>query len=713
MYATPGVYFQQVDRGRPVIGPLRTDIAGFVGYAERGPLLAPVKLVGWRQYLAVFGEPLAYAYLGRAVRGFFDNGGAACYVVRIADRSLAAGAQASAVSLITQETAGLPVADQQPAVQLWASHGALVDPVTAAPRAEAGAVVRYDSPGGWGNRLAVSLYPAGLGATTTAPGGSDDGNVSQVESLSGFRVGAIVRLSQGDVIAASYRRVQAIEPHLRQIVWDAPLTGLDLAASIRLETVEFTLLVLLDGQVIEHHTNLTLAPEHERFIVQVIQANSRLIDARVLLDPADLLIPGRWPAPVERLPLVGGRDGLAAVKISDFLDGLATLEKVDEVSILVAPDAVLRVESPAASPAPVRPILCQTLNPPQGKLSGQVVERTPLGDVLLAGVVVQPVEAAAPPAITDDNGLFTLTTLPVGLVALRLQKDGYYPLETTAEARDPFTGSPIRFELAAVTLPPALSLDDIFTVQSAMLGQGERRLYRMALLDPPAEMLSLDSVQTWRARFDSSYAALYYPWVTVQDAGTGELLPLPPSGHIAGLVARADLRQGVHRAPANYLLEGIKGLSADVDDAQQGILNPLGINCLRALPGRGIRVYGARTLSSDPEWRYLNVRRLLLMIQESIEKANQWAVFEPNNQVLRQALSFSLSSFLHALWQQGALAGRSPAAAFQVRCDAENNPPHVVDAGQMIADIAVAPTIPFEFIVFRLGRTVEAVEITE
>jgi hypothetical protein len=232
-------------------------------------------------------------------------------------------------------------------------------------------------------------------------------------------------------------------------------------------------------------------------------------------------------------------------------------------------------------------------------------------------------------------------------------------------------------------------------------------------------MLSLEAIQTWRARFDSAYGALYYPWIivkredSVEPAVRSDVISVPPSGHVAGLIARTDLDEGVHRAPANDVLSGVKALTAVVDDAQHGILNPLHINCLRLLPGRGIRVYGARTLSSDPEWRYLNVRRLVSMIEEAVEDASQWAVFEPNNQVLRQALTFSLNGFLNALWRQGALAGDVPEAAYQVKCDEDNNPSTVIDSGQIIAEIAVAPTIPFEFIHFRLGRTVEAVEVGE
>src|SRR5690606_4712304 len=192
-----------------------------------------------------------------------------------------------------------------------------------------------------------------------------------------------------------------------------------------------------------------------------------------------------------------------------------------------------------------------------------------------------------------------------------------------------------------------------------MLRQGEAGGYRVALLDPPREALSVEAIRTWRARFDSAHAALYFPWILADDAA-GNLRAVPPSGHVAGLIARTDLARGVHRAPANFVLQGARALTLDVDDAAQGLLNPLGINCLRVLPGRGLRVYGARTLSSDAAWRYLNVRRLLLMIEEAIEDGNQWAVFEPNNEVLRQALAFNLNAFLGTLWRQGALAGDTP-----------------------------------------------------
>ncbi len=710
MALTPGVYFEQVDRARPAIGPLRTDIAGFVGYTERGPLLAPVKISSWRQFGGTFGDPLAAGYLAEAVRGFFANGGAACYVTRVASQSGANGARAAATSLVDTTPS------QQIALLLWASHGTLLDPVTQEPQVVDGRPLGYDSPGAWGNRLAVSLYPAGLGSTTTRAGVTQpvDGSASLVDSLSGFETGSIVRLSQAGFVAPALRRVEGIDPYQLALAWNEPLTGLglDFTAPIHLESVEFTLLVLLDGQVVEQQRDLSLSAAHSRYVVSILQSASHYLDAAGAVSPAALLDPARWPAAVERQPLTGGRDGLAGVRPADFLAGLDALARVDEVSLLAAPDVVLVATSPLPAPGRTLPPQCTDMHPPQGRLFGQAIELTEAGTLPVAGVTVAAVNTAATPVVTAGDGSFALQNLPVGLVTLRLHKDGYHPLETTVEARLNPAAQPIQFQLSPVSQPPAFSLDEIFDIQAAMTRQGQAGLYRVALLDPPPAMVSLEKIQTWRRRFDSAYAALYYPWLYVQNNGGG-LRAVPPSGHVAGLIARTDLLQGVHRAPANFVVDGVKGLTAVVDDVQQGILNPLGINCLRVLPGRGIRVFGARTLSSDPEWRFLNVRRLLLMIEEAIEDANQWAVFEPNNEILRHALTYSLSSFLLGLWQRGALAGSTPAAAFQVKCDNDNNPPGIVDTGQVVAEIGVAPTVPFEFITFRLGRTVDAVQITE
>jgi phage tail sheath protein FI len=199
-------------------------------------------------------------------------------------------------------------------------------------------------------------------------------------------------------------------------------------------------------------------------------------------------------------------------------------------------------------------------------------------------------------------------------------------------------------------------------------------------------------------------AALYYPWIEVMDPLTRRPITIPPSGHIAGVWARVDDQRGVHKAPANEVIMGANGLAFQVTHAEQGGLNKNGINCIRAFPGRGIRIWGARTLSSDPEWRYINVRRLFNFVSESIMTGTQWSVFEPNDPFLWTSLSISVSNFLRNVWRSGALFGATPAEAFYVKCDSETNPPEVIEAGMVVCEIGIAPVKPAEFVIFRLSQ---------
>jgi phage tail sheath protein FI len=271
-----------------------------------------------------------------------------------------------------------------------------------------------------------------------------------------------------------------------------------------------------------------------------------------------------------------------------------------------------------------------------------------------------------------------------------------------------------------VERPPSFALDDVFRVQSALVEQCERLRERFAVLESPlpahGQMLqeAVAGVRAWRRRFDTKFAALYFPWPLVRDPlGRGSLRATPPCGHVAGLYARFDLAEGVHRPPANGELRWVQSNAVPVDDGLHGVLNPEGINAIRAFPGRGIRVYGARTLSSDPLWRYVNVRRLMSMVEEAIEEAMQWSVFEPNNLQLRELLRLGIAEFLEAVWRQGALVGDQPEEAFFVRCDDVNNPPALAELGQLVVDVGIAPAVPGEFIVVRVGRTRDELRVTE
>jgi phage tail sheath protein FI len=261
-----------------------------------------------------------------------------------------------------------------------------------------------------------------------------------------------------------------------------------------------------------------------------------------------------------------------------------------------------------------------------------------------------------------------------------------------------------------LVMPDVVSLNgdgaEMRDLQGKMIAHAELMGDRMAILDTPDGLISQEVLE-WRmntAGYDSKMAALYWPWIEVMDPLSGRPTRIPPSGHIAGVWARTDEERGVHKAPANEVIRGANGLAFQITHAEQGELNRNGINCIRAFPGRGIRIWGARTLSSDPEWRYINVRRLFNFIAESIMIGTQWSVFEPNDERLWGKLATNVGSFLSRVHRSGALSGASPQEAYFVKCDAETNPPEVVEAGQVVCEIGVAPVKPAEFVIFRLSQ---------
>jgi phage tail sheath protein FI len=261
-------------------------------------------------------------------------------------------------------------------------------------------------------------------------------------------------------------------------------------------------------------------------------------------------------------------------------------------------------------------------------------------------------------------------------------------------------------DLMAVYEQGIIDLEGLQAVQLAMIAHCELMGDRVAILDAPPG-LNAQQVKEWRvdkAGYDSKYATLYWPWIKVFDPLAGQARFVPPSGHVAGIWARNDDTRGVHKAPANEVIRGAISLELNLTKAEHDQLNPNGINCIRAFPGRGIRVWGARTISSDPSWRYLNVRRLFNYIEESIFEGTQWVVFEPNDIRLWGRVKRTINAFLLRTWRDGALFGATPDQAFFVVCDETNNPPEVRDAGQLIVDIGIAPVKPAEFVVFRIAQ---------
>ncbi|MET0967336.1 MAG: phage tail sheath subtilisin-like domain-containing protein, partial [Nakamurella sp.] len=314
------------------------------------------------------------------------------------------------------------------------------------------------------------------------------------------------------------------------------------------------------------------------------------------------------------------------------------------------------------------------------------------------------------PSIGSSVGLFTPP--PAAAVpSPRLSADDY--VGDVAE-RTGFSGLEAVDEITMVCVPDLMSAyqqgaidqETVKAVQLAMIAHCELMGDRLAILDPPPG-LNAQQVKEWRvdlAGYDSKYAALYWPWVKAADPATGKNIHMPPSGFVAGIWGRNDDTRGVHKAPANEVVRGAISLEVQITKNEHDLLNPVGINCLRSFPGRGIRVWGARTLSSDPAWRYLNVRRLFNYLEESILNGTNWVVFEPNDDALWAKVRRTISAFLVNEWRKGALFGLTPDEAFYVKCDRETNPAEGIDAGQVLCQIGVAPVKPAEFVIFQLSQ---------
>lgn len=284
-----------------------------------------------------------------------------------------------------------------------------------------------------------------------------------------------------------------------------------------------------------------------------------------------------------------------------------------------------------------------------------------------------------------------------------------------AAARTGINGLEARDDISLILCPDIMAGYDgskgakelIKQVQTAMIAHCENLQYRFAVLDTPPG-LNAQQAKEWRdyVNFDTSFAAMYYPWIEVADLSDSPNTSkkVPPSGHVVGIYNRVDGERGVHKAPANEVVLGATNVAADLTRGEQDTLNPIGVNCIRAFPGRGIRVWGARTLSSDGSWRYINVRRLFSQVGNSLDTGLQWVVFEPNDHTLWAKVRRDITAFLRVIWRGGALFGATPEQAFYVKCDEELNPPEIRDLGQLIIEVGMSPVKPAEFVILRLSQ---------
>lgn len=512
--------------------------------------------------------------------------------------------------------------------------------------------------------------------------------------------------------------------------------GLDPRRPIRVTSVEFDLAVYADGKLQQSFAALSPNPSHSRAMARILPASCRAIDfspavfsgtgtdelpaaaAQAWLDAVRWDNPLVWPQTGD-YPLAGGLDGLEEIKQADWLIALPSVQRLTDAAMLVAPDIVLpEAALPPVSPSPPAVIDCCVLDPPvPGFLLGKVISFDSDGkEVPLSGVAVD-IAGPGGAATTGSDGLFRVSDIGLSLVAIRLNKPGFEPLEFQAQPSPFMPSQPVVMSMAPRTSPKVFVADEIIGLQNALSSPDVVGPYKIALIDPPSGAMRADQLASWRSRLgDSARLGFFAPWINLppkdRDSGS-EPLACPPSGHVAGAFAAAEAAAGIHRTGANLQLRYVEGVTLSIDDAAQESLNPIGVNAIRVFPGRGVRIFGTRSLSSDPEWRYLTTRRIVDAIEKSMERALHWMVFEPNNLITRHSVQTTASILLDQLFRRGVLSGVRAEGAYSAKCDAENNLDASRDDGKLVIDIAVAPTQPFEFIYFRLGHEFDAIQVTE
>ncbi len=682
-YLAPGVYVEEVDTGNKPIEGVSTSTAGFVGKTVRGKHKGlPELITSFGEFRRVFGgyldigtpaAPNYNHYLPHAVEAFFSNGGKRCYVLRV-----------------------------------------LKSDATLAKTTALGGVV---------TRLAQSTD--GSVATTTL----------KLASLHGIQKNTTLRLrmiKQGvatdsaDLTVDAYDRANAT----------VTLAGAGLAAGPSFEDRLTVVLTDVKG--------LKAAPdEHE------VDALATPADARSATIDLSAKDEGAWGRQIAIQTAVessarGEFDSLGATAANDnkvklksatgfYVNAWVEIDRGEEKSYrkcLAVNGLVITLSGPAMAGTDIDPVPATgktVLSTREFRLnvsydgvteshSGLTLENVPgryVVDRLTSDSEL--ITAAAPSAANTNPFLFPtgaeLSGSGGGLL-VRLDtdgNDGTNPAPADYQGGgDPGerTGIAALEDIDQISIIAAPGLTNE-TVQGALINQCERLKDRFAVLDPmPAAKIA--DITAQRQTFDTKYAAIYYPQVTFLDPRTDVEMPCPPSGHIVGIYARTDIERGVHKAPANETIRAITGLERVVNHGQQEILNPSpnNINVLRDFraSGRGYRVWGARCITSDPDWKYVPVRRLFIYLEESIDEGTQWVVFEPNDEPLWARVRASVSAFLRNIWRDGALQGLTPEEAYFVQCDRSTMSQADIDNGRLIMRIGVAPVKPAEFVIFRIGQ---------
>lgn len=647
----PGVYIEEFAPGAPIQG-VGTSTAAFIGVASRGMMDEPTKITSWDRFQELYGnEPVPGFFLWYAVRGFFENGGQVCYIVRASNgkygelvintasgtkplfRIVAREPGATAISVATapqhlitntkmsvfQPTgtlaAAAPAGDRQIVMTIVnANKFRPGDVITIGTAGENLQIVRIANDATKGTLLLdkklLSSYTNGKSVRMAdAPAGARMFRLASTVPVPPDVLveGTMLTFQQGT--NKDSQIVQAVQTEImsggavsyRVTLRQGLKFALDMSAAAKVQSEEFQITVTQGTATT--YDGLSVDALHPRYYHKVINENPGVVIRVLPVEPAPpILMPGNLPETKPSTSLTGGGpENLTTLTDQDFGDALDMLRLVDDVNMIAVPDRIT------------------------ASMQGRLIDHC------------------------------------------QLMADRFAVLDSR----------------------PGLEL---FKTNSVDGVDGQR-----------------EEVTSTRG-----YAALYYPWIRVPVAGRSDLVLVPPSGHVCGLIARSGLSRGVHKAPANEIVNGVLGVERTMSDIDHGQLNLLGINVIRVFQGGGRPVlFGARTTATDRNWQYVNIRRLFLFIEESIQEGIRWAVFEPNNLALWQKLKRTLTDFLLRQWRDGALFGAKAEEAFYVRIDEVLNPFSEQQLGRLHIEIGVRPSYPAEFIIVRIGIWDGGSEVTE
>jgi Bacteriophage tail sheath protein len=666
-YRAPGIFIEEVSSGSRPITPVGTSTAAFIGTARKGPVNVATLITSFAQFDQTFGAPYRVTstdrhYLAYAVRHFFEQGGSRCYVVRIAhynDVNVASSLQATAAA---RNFDGV------------APNGGAVSPALS---------VRAIAPGEWGRDLTVSIAPtsrfsvllaapiANVATTQIALASTDQVQVGSllwiVEEVTGT-VGSIANngaitfngllTAGGAPFAGSIATALNVSgPGLTYVGKTSQAGAITVAAGVPSPAagILVTPTTKADGSPIRAGDTLTFALTEARVVVDRVSVQAGNPPQTIVTFASQTL-----PAFPQARSRVYGRDFMLRV-----IQGGVVLETHENLS-LVNTNVVDHIDT--------------RLGPDSGA-SQFVVGK-------------------------DESGVNDATFVNLATLALQGGNDGLTNLNDAD-----FTGSdllktginaltPVR-DAAILVIPNASQ-----AVTQAAIAYVQKRGDLFLIVERPAGTVA--SIQTYRDGLSSKYAAIYHPWIQIDDPFTGQPLLVPPSGAVAGIYGLTDARRGVHKAPAGLDTGKVvvaTGLELKVPKAEYDILYQDEINAILSLRD-GFHVWGSRTISADPEWQQVSIRRLFNFLEKSIENGTQWVTFEPNDPTLWKSIERNVAAFLRIQWLEGKLVGASEKEAFFVHCNAETNPPEVVDAGQVVTVIGAAPSRPAEFVIFRIRQKV-------